>query len=67
MEKSRAERDLTPSRIINSAKNPRLNNQVVVAKGDTLQIQRVPVNALMEESKKLNNQPDDFSGDLTLL
>ena len=67
MEKSKNERDLTPSRIINSAKNTRLSNQVVVAKGDTLQIQRVPVNTLMEESKKLNNQPDEYCNDLTLL
>ena len=67
MEKSKNERDLTPSRIINSAKNTRLSNQVVVAKGDTLQIQRVPVNTLMEESKKLNNQPDEYCSDLTLL
>ena len=47
MDKSKAERDLTPSRIINSAKNTRLSHQVFVAKGETLQIQRVPVNTLM--------------------
>ena len=67
MDKSKAERDLTPSRIINAAKNTRLSNQVFVAKGETLQIQRVPVNTLMEESKKLNNQRDDFSNDITLV
>jgi protein phosphatase len=52
------ERDLTPSRIINSSKNTRLSTQVVIAKGDknSLQLERVPVNSLMEESKKLNNQ-----------
>ncbi len=42
----RGERDLTPSRIINSSKNIRLSNQVVVAKGDSnqIQIQRMNVN-----------------------
>lgn len=43
-------RDLTPSRIINSIKNIRLSNQVVVAIGDStnmMQIQRVPVNSLL--------------------
>jgi hypothetical protein len=29
----RGERDLTPSRIINSSKSIRLSNQVIVAKG----------------------------------
>ena len=53
----RGERDLTPSRIINSSKNIRLSNQVVVAKGDSnqIQIQRMNVNELMEESKKLTS------------
>ena len=53
------ERDLTPSRIINSSKNTRLSNQVVVAKGDkhTIQLEKVPVGSLMEESKRLGNQP----------
>lgn len=57
-EKGKNERDLTPSRIINSSKNTRLSNQVVIAKGDKsgLQFERVPVHSLMEESKKLNNQ-----------
>lgn len=55
------ERDLTPSRIINSSKNTRLSSQVVVAKGDKggLHFEKVPVGSLMEESKKLNNQPED--------
>lgn len=55
------ERDLTPSRIINSSKNTRLSNQVIVAKGDknTLQLEKVPVGSLMEESKRLNGQPDE--------
>lgn len=39
----------------------------MIAKGDTLQIQRVPVNTLMEESKKLNNHIDDNSNDVSLL
>lgn len=58
MGKSKHQRDLTPSRIINSSKNTRLSNQVVVAKGDilSLQFEKVHVNSLMEESKKLNNQ-----------
>lgn len=49
---------MTPSRIINSSKNTRLSNQVIIAKGDKsgLQFERVPVHSLMEESKKLNNQ-----------
>jgi hypothetical protein len=50
------ERELTPSRIINANKNIRLSNQVMVATGDhvsAMQIQRVPVNSLLEESKKL--------------
>ena len=54
--KTAKERDLTPSRIINNIKNIRLSNQAVVAIEDnknTMQIQRVPVNSLMEESKKL--------------
>ena len=54
--KTAKERDLTPSRIINNIKNIRLSNQVVVAMGDTsntMQIQRVPVNSLLQESKKL--------------
>ena len=45
------ERDLTPSRIINSIKNIRLSNQAIVAMEDnknTIQIQKVPVNQLME-------------------
>lgn len=49
--KTAKERDLTPSRIINSIKNIRLSNQAVVAMEDnknTIQIQRVPVNQLME-------------------
>ena len=39
------ERDLTPSRIINSSKNTRLSSQVVVAKGDKggLHFEKVPV------------------------
>ena len=34
---------------------------MVIAKGDknSLQFEKVPVGSLMEESKKLNNQPDD--------
>jgi hypothetical protein len=54
--KTAKERDLTPSRIINNIKNIRLSNQAVVAIGDSsniMQIQRVPVNTLLEESKKL--------------
>lgn len=61
LDRSKAQegRDLTPSRIINSSKNTRLSNQVIVATGDKhgLQVQRVPVGSLMEESKRLNNQP----------
>ena len=56
------ERDLTPSRIINSIKNIRLSNQAVVAKGDTtamMQIERVPVNSLLEESKKLTTTAEE--------
>lgn len=55
------ERDLTPSRIINSSKNTRLSNQVIIAKGDkfTLQLEKVPVGSLMEESKRLANLPGD--------
>lgn len=58
MDKNKNQRDLTPSRIINSSKNTRLSNQVVIAKGDknSLQFEKVPVNSLMEQSKKLNNQ-----------
>lgn len=58
MDKTKNERDLTPSRIINSSKNTRLSSQVIIAKGDkgALQFQKVHVNSLMEESKKLNNQ-----------
>lgn len=47
---------MTPSRIINANKNIRLSNQVVVATGDhvsMMQIQKVPVHSLLEESKKL--------------
>lgn len=63
MGKSKHERELTPSRIINSSKNTRLSNQVVVAKGDIsgLQFEKVHVNSLMEESKKLNNMDYDDS------
>ena len=53
---AKKERELTPSRIINANKNIRLSNQVVVATGDhvsAMLIQRVPVNSLLEESKKL--------------
>ncbi len=49
--KTAKERDLTPSRIINNIKNIRLSNQAVVAIGDNvnmMQIQRVPVNSLLE-------------------
>lgn len=55
------ERDLTPSRIINSSKNIRLSSQVVIAKGDNsnITIEKVPVNSLMEESKRLTAQPED--------
>lgn len=56
LNKTAKERDLTPSRIINNTKNIRLSNQAVVAIGDNsnmMQIQRVPVNSLLEESKKL--------------
>lgn len=66
----RGERDLTPSRIINSSKNIRLSSQVVVAKGDNnqIQIQRMNVNELMEESKKLTSiQEDSQVCDLTVL
>ena len=62
LEKSKLqERDLTPSRIINSSKNTRLSNQVIVAKGDkhTLQLEKVPVGSLMEESKRLANLPEE--------
>jgi protein phosphatase len=50
------ERELTPSRIINANKNIRLSSQVIVATGDhvsMMQIQKVPVNSLLEESKRL--------------
>jgi hypothetical protein len=53
---NKKDRDLTPSRIINNNKSIRLSNQAVVAIGDNvnmMQIQRVPVNSLLEESKKL--------------
>lgn len=56
------ERDLTPSRIINASKNIRLSNQVVVAIGDhasMMQIQKVPVNSLLEESKKLTTTQEE--------
>lgn len=39
MDKNKNERDLTPSRIINSSKNTRLSNQVVIAKGDKNSLQ----------------------------
>jgi len=61
--KTAKERDLTPSRIINSIKNIRLSNQAVIAMEDnknTIQIQRVPVNQLMEESKKLTATYEDL-------
>lgn len=61
LNKTAKERDLTPSRIINSIKNIRLSNQAVVAMGDNpmiMQIQRVPVNSLLEESKKLTTTQD---------
>ena len=47
---------MTPSRIINDTKKIRMSNQAVVAMGDNInmmQIQRVPVNSLLEQSKKL--------------
>ena len=56
------ERDLTPSRIINASRNIRLSNQVVVAIGDhvsVMQIQKVPVNSLLEESKKLTTTQEE--------
>lgn len=59
---SKKERDLTPSRIINASKNIRLSNQVVVAIGDhvsMMQIQKVPVNSLLEESKKLTTTQEE--------
>jgi hypothetical protein len=59
---SKKDRDLTPSRIINASKNIRLSNQVVVAIGDNvnmMQIQKVPVNSLLEESKKLTTMQED--------
>jgi hypothetical protein len=62
MNKTAKERDLTPSRIINNIKNIRLSNQVIVAIGDNtnmMQIQKVPVNSLLEESKKLTNLQED--------
>lgn len=58
----RKERELTPSRIINASKNIRLSNQVVVAIGDhasMMQIQKVPVNSLLEESKKLTTTQEE--------
>lgn len=61
--KTAKERDLTPSRIINNIKNIRLSNNAVVAIGDNanmIQIQRVPVNSLLEESKKLTSYQEDF-------
>ena len=63
------ERELTPSRIINETKNIRLSNQAVVAISDNanmMQIQRVPVNSLLEESKKLTvAQEDVYLSDLS--
>jgi nitrogenase subunit NifH len=56
-------RELTPSRIINASKNIRLSNQVVVAMGDhvnMMQIQKVPVNSLLEESKKLTTTQEEI-------
>lgn len=61
--KTAKERDLTPSRIINNTKNIRLSNQAVVAMGDNtnmMQIQRVPVNSLLEESKKLTAPQEEL-------
>lgn len=43
-------RDLTPSRMLTSAKNIRLSNQAVIAKGENNNrlIEKVHVNTLME-------------------
>ena len=44
------ERDLTPSRIINSIKNIKMSKQAVVATGENpniMQIQKVPLNSLL--------------------
>lgn len=63
LNKTAKERDLTPSRIINNIKNIRLSNQAVVAIGDNsnmMQIQRVPVNSLLEESKKLTAPQEEY-------
>lgn len=69
LNKTAKERDLTPSRIINTIKNIRLSNQAVVAIGDNsnmMQIQRVPVNSLLEESKKLTAPQEEYQAqDLT--
>ena len=53
------ERDLTPTRMLTSARAIKLSNQVLVAKDDynRMKIERVPVNNLLEESKRLTVQP----------
>jgi hypothetical protein len=54
------ERELTPSRILTSAKNIRLSNQAIIATGENsnnMQIQKVHVNTLLEESKRLTQTP----------
>ncbi len=64
MERSRLEnkeRDLTPSRIINSSKSIRLSNQVVVAttsetNANNIKIERVPVYTLKDEARKLTTE-----------
>ena len=61
--KTAKERDLTPSRIINNIRNIRLSDKAVVAIGDNsnmMQIQRVPVNSLLEESKKLIATQEEY-------
>jgi hypothetical protein len=50
MNKTTKERDLTPSRIINSIKNIKMSKQAVVATGENpniMQIQKVPLNSLL--------------------
>lgn len=55
MQKKEQPRDLTPSRMLTSTRNIRLSNQAVIAKGENHNrlIEKVHVNTLMEESKRL--------------
>ena len=56
------ERDLTPTRMLTSARAIKLSSQVLVAKDDfnRMKIEKVHVNNLLEESKRLNIQANTF-------